>query len=365
MDGVTTRRLGYRPPLDGVRAVAIAMVMLVHTDRRLVPNGGLGVDIFFVLSGFLITTLLLEEAALTNTLAIGKFYARRALRLLPALYSMLAVVLIYALIVASPHARHDILGEIPSSALYVRNWSSAWWNIQGIYLKPTWSLALEEQFYLIWPPLLYFGFLRRQRENLLPAALVTILVIFGLMRVATIEPTLLVQRPDALFVGCLAAALLHRRDPALEPSRTSGLLRFGAIVGAIVLVVVAMSRSLTARFFNHGGYLLVAASVALVIVDLVLAPRSAGARLLAISPMVYIGKISYALYLWHVPIYKMFRDGNLGLPNIINVPAKVGITFLVATTSYYLVEQPALRMKARLSPLYARGTPAEASNKPV
>jgi peptidoglycan/LPS O-acetylase OafA/YrhL len=352
MEAVGFTRLGYRRPLDGVRAVAVGMVMLVHTNRTILPNGDLGVDIFFVLSGFLITTLLLEEAALTHGIALGKFYARRALRLFPAVFFMLAVVSLGALLFASPHTRHTLLGEVAATALYVRNWAWMWHVPADGYLGHAWSLSLEEQFYVVWPALLYFGFIRPKRESLLPAALIAILLVFAVMRITSTWRELLVQRPDALFVGCLAAVLLARRNPELKPTNRWDWLRGGACVGAIGVVAAALAPATAHKFFNHGGYLLIAAGAVLFIVDLVRAPDSAIAQLLSEKPFVFIGRISYALYLWHLPVYRAFRAANLGLSNVVDVAAKVGVTFVLATASYYFIERRALRLKARLNPLY-------------
>jgi peptidoglycan/LPS O-acetylase OafA/YrhL len=306
MDAARFTRVGYRRPLDGVRAIAVGMVMLVHIDRSALPHGDLGVDIFFVLSGFLITTLLLEEAAITNGIALGRFYARRALRLFPAVFFMLGVISVGALLFASPHTRHTLLGEVAATALYVRNWAWMWHVPPDGYLGHAWSLSLEEQFYVLWPPVLYFGFIRTKRERWLPATLVTVLAVCAVMRWSGTWRALFVQRPDALFVGCLAAVLLAQRNPMLNTTQGWDWLRTGAVVGAIVVVCSALAPATATRTFNHGWFLIVASGAALFIVDLVRAPSSLVAQLLSVRWIVFVGRISYALYLWHLPVYARF-----------------------------------------------------------
>jgi len=181
----------------------------------------------------------------------------------------------------------------------------------------------------------------------------------ALLRFTSTWRELMVQRPDALFVGCLAAALLARRNSSLNTTTEWDWLRTGAFVGVVVVVCSALAPATAHKLFNHGWYLIIAAGAALVIVDLVRAPNSVIAQLLGVSWIVFIGRISYALYLWHLPVYRAFRAANLGLPSTVQVGAKVGVSFALATASYYLIERRALRLKARLNPLYERADKAD------
>jgi peptidoglycan/LPS O-acetylase OafA/YrhL len=153
-----TRGMSYEPALDGLRAVAIVAVMIYHANERLLPGGYLGVDLFFVLSGYLITRLLSEELSINGKVSFFDFYIRRFLRLTPALWTLL--VFCVALAVAS-HRRVSSLVSVAIAATYLMNWNRAFhWASQGL-LPHTWTLSIEEQFYLLWP--LAFVFIRRYR----------------------------------------------------------------------------------------------------------------------------------------------------------------------------------------------------------
>ena len=171
----STSVLGYQPALDGMRALAVVLVAGVHTHPRLVPGGSIGVDAFFVLSGFLITTLLVEELDTRGHISSGRFYARRALRLLPALAGLLFVVTGWAVFVAAPNTRHNALLEVAAAASYTRNFT--WWShVPGTLLGHTWSLAVEEQFYLVWPVLLGLSLRPRRSGMRLATAFVGLFV---------------------------------------------------------------------------------------------------------------------------------------------------------------------------------------------
>ena len=166
-------RLGYQPGLDGLRAVAVVAVLLYHFGVSWLPGGFLGVEVFFVISGYLITSLLLAEWRADHGIALGSFWARRARRLLPALFAMLAVVSAAALIFA-PDAVPELRRGIPAALVYMTNWyeivrKQSYFARFGRppLLLHLWSLAVEEQFYLIWPPLLLLG-VRRTRGRRRP-----------------------------------------------------------------------------------------------------------------------------------------------------------------------------------------------------
>lgn len=365
--GAGAWRLGYQPALDGVRALAIVAVLLVHLHEPVFSLGGLGVDVFFVLSGFLITLLLLGEHRATGRLHFARFYGRRALRLFPALYTALAVVALYALLVAGSSDRSALLTDAGFGAVYLKNWQSAL-GFAGERSGPLvhlWSLALEEQFYLVWPPILALG-LRARRHGLLVALCGLAVALGTLSRLldGAGAPALAYQRADALLFGCAAGILLDRRRrtgaggpaPAWAPGGLAALL----VLTVVLLVPVGDALgSWTDRLVPS----VVAALAVVVVVAVVQRPTGPAARVLSVPPLVALGRISYGLYIWHLPIFKLTPPRLLPSSPVLADVVLVALSVAVAVVSYVVVERPALRLKARLRPHEATalaGTPPSA-----
>ena len=355
----TAFRLGYRPALDGLRGVFILLVLGFHLNLPWLRGGFLGVDGFFVLSGFLITTLLLTEWRAAGALRLRAFYLRRALRLLPALYVLL---LLYAagtaLFLTGERAHNNWVG-IGAAFVYVSNWVVAFDPQRNLLalgmLFVTWSLAIEEQFYLIWPPLLRV-LLRRQvsYRRLMGGVLLLILATAGwraglfaagapLTRVVYGSDT----RADALLMGCLVSLIVLTVPPARLAA--GARLRQGLLLGLLVPAGWVLTSAVgTHPLFLWGGSTLVAAGVGLLILQLVSQPPARLTRVLAWPPLVGLGRISYGIYLWHtLPALALANNRILG-PAL--VPVQVGVALLVGWISYRYVEQPALRWKQRLQP---------------
>jgi peptidoglycan/LPS O-acetylase OafA/YrhL len=349
--------LGYQPALDGLRAVAITLVVGFHLLGH--PAGGyMGVDLFFVLSGFLITTLLLEEWARFGSISFGRFYLRRALRLFPALWVFLAVSLVvYAAL--GDGVRSQLKGVLLGFT-YTTNLGvlAGHWDGRYGYL---WSLAVEEQFYLVWPIVLVL--ILRSRRASLPwlalaaAALATVIVVTRFAaapaHVGTRFGSASVTRFDPVLLGC-AAALLYASAAGKALRRVAGSLPVVAIALAAGVWLVVSSSG--ARTVYDGSTFFFAVAAALVLVAVVEhqdSPRWAGwlRRPLALVPIVFLGRISYAVYLWHLPI--MIWSNQLELPERIGSAAahvlEIVVTLAIATASYYLVERYFLRRKWRLA----------------
>lgn len=339
-------RLGQRPSLDGVRALAVLLVAGVHTRPKLLPGGSVGVDVFFVLSGFLITTLLVEELDGNGRIHFGRFYARRALRLLPALAGLLAVVLAWALFVASPSTRHDALREVVAAASYTRN--MPWWDaVPGTLLGHTWSLALEEQFYLLWPLLLVAVVRSGRPARATTALFLACWVVVGVLRLSEVAgPGLLwVQRPEALVLGAAVALLRRDQGAAWTGSRARSLATAGVVVGAAGLVALGLWDGAD-RMFGVGFSLAAVASVALLL-GLVVLHEQGVARVFARRPLVQFGRMSYGFYLWHMPVLRWVDDRLVGRAAVLRVAIGLGLAFAATVVSYRVLEQPALRLKAR------------------
>lgn len=352
--------LGYRRWLDGLRGVAILLVLAFHLG--FVPGGSLGVDVFFVLSGFLITTLLVEEWQRCGAISLKRFYLRRALRLLPAFGVLLLICGVASLLLASKEEAAALRKEMLVSACYLANWPTLH-QIPMRFLGHTWSLSVEEQFYLLWPMLLV-GLLRggvsRRRILLLVGAGIVAsaslrMVLYNLHRTPGPDKAVnilrlymgLDTRADTLLVGCLVG-LLVAWD--LLPRTEQFVFRTGgaALASAVGLGYVALYRGLDHSQFYHGLFTAVAAMVGVIIVRLLAAPSRLGALILESAPLVGLGRVSYALYLFHIPIIGWLRPAALGWKNLPGTCLVAVLSLAAAICSYYCIEQPCLRLKHRL-----------------
>ena len=301
----------YQPSLDGLRAIAIAAVVLYHaTDFTFPATGLLGVDLFFVLSGFLITSLLLDEHRRTGAVSLGSFYRRRAIRLLPAMFLLLGVFVVVASFVGD--MREAVVGAAAGLG-YVMNHALATGHA-GLLpdeLTHLWSLSAEEQFYLVWP-LVLLGFFRARIAFAAWACAIGIILVQlrALDLLATGASTQRVEfgidtRSLSILTGCLLALLLAGRLGSVP--RIPQRLELVAPVLFVALIVIDWKRSVFA------GPLLVAALCSAVLVMQALDRTSPVTRALSVAPLVFLGRISYGLYLWHLPILAAFGVMGAGL----------------------------------------------------
>src|SRR5919198_1677146 len=340
------RRLGHRPALDGIRGVAIAAVVAQHAFG--IPTAGyLGVDLFFVLSGFLITTLLLEEHAESGAISLRAFYRRRALRLLPALLVAISVLLLVELVLAATgrgHLRREATGALFGVAYLTdlaRLRSSAI-NVPGT-LDHLWSLAVGEQFYVLWPVALVLLRVHRRRAQLVLGCALALTIFQQLRLVAAGAPyQRLAFAPDtrgsSIVIGCLAAFLWTRRRP----------FAIGPRVGACACLLVFLMLFPSFVRLEFAGPLVVFGVAAAVGILRALEPGSDEARLLGLRPLVALGQISYGLYLWHPLVLHAVGAPPRGF----SVRGVVGVTgaIAVAAASRRFVELPFLRRKRREAP---------------
>jgi peptidoglycan/LPS O-acetylase OafA/YrhL len=335
----------YQPALDGVRAVAVLTVVAFHARAQWFPGGYIGVDIFFVMSGFLITKILLAERERKGHISVGSFYIRRALRLLPALLLMCAAVTLALLLTPGvTHRSATLVGALAavtytSSIVLAAGGSDLGWMIH------TWSLSVEEYFYFVWPFLLMVGTAwgaRRWRTlvvGLTAAAIAYRFVapaVFGWspQRVAYAADT----RAEQLFIGCLLAVLLpvaRRKIP----------LWVILLAGVSLAVMVLLPADITSKTYLYGGSTLVAVMAAVLIAGVAQQPGGLPARLLSLKPLVWVGQRSYGIYLWNLPIVALIAATSLN--DDLELLIKIGLTFLIPALSYRWVERPFLRLKAR------------------
>jgi peptidoglycan/LPS O-acetylase OafA/YrhL len=350
--------------VDGLRALAVSGVIAFHFGLG-VPGGFLGVDLFFVISGYVITRLLLIEWQRTGTIGWARFWAGRARRLLPAVLVVLVAVQMWLRLGAPSGLRTTTNAQTLAALTYVSNWYAivadvGYWGAQidATPLTHLWSLAVEEQFYLAWPLLLIAVLaLTRSRTVVATAAgagaVASYLTGFALFHTAGADRAYLGTdtRAGALLLGVLCALVLTRSAPGPDGSwdRLLPPHRFAAARAVFVLAVAALvllwaTAGIHTPWLYAGGFAVAGGSAAVVIAHLVAAPTSAAARLLGSRPMVGIGRLSYSLYLWHWPvhIYAIHRWSWLGRPVL--VAAEVAATLALAALSFTLVEQRARRV---------------------
>jgi peptidoglycan/LPS O-acetylase OafA/YrhL len=365
------------PGLDGLRALAVIAVLLYHADLTWIPGGFLGVEVFFVISGYLITALLLAEWQRRGRIDLKNFWIRRARRLLPALYVLLIVCLAYA-VVFLPGEVAGLRDDVVAAVGYVTNWylilgHESYFEAVGrpSLLKHLWSLAVEEQFYLIWPPVLAFGLaigatrLRYRR---------VLILALGGATAAAVAMAFLYQpgadpsrgyygtdtRVAGLLIGATLAFLWMPQPPTDEGTlrQNFGASRFRrrrkwtvpalldlvgiAALGALIWFCLHLSEF--QPFLYRGGLVAVALVTATLIAVIAHPKARVGSRALAWRPLRWIGERSYGIYLWHWPVFMVTRpDLDVPFDGLPLLALRLGATVVLADLSYRFVETPIRR----------------------
>ena len=351
----------YLPSIDSLRALAVLAVIIYHVDVNYLPGGFLGVDLFFVLSGYLISSLIIKEYRRTGSLNLYNFYIRRARRLLPAVYFMITVGLVVMVLFNEVLLRKSHL-----DAIFGYIYSSNWWYIfhkldyfdsfgaQSPF-KHLWSLAIEEQFYMIFPLLfLLVNRKKKSKDGTFKLNKNFLYVVLGLILVSLIAHILLFDinnisriyfgtdtRAFSLLVGVVGAILypMERLHTKVTPQQNL-IYSVISLVSIATLITVMIYTSEYNTWLYRGGFLLVAILGLIVIISSG-KQHTVMARLLSFKPVVFIGKISYSLYLWHFPILVLTTPvAEIGNTNIYFVILRVILTFVVAIVSYVFVETP-------------------------
>ena len=348
-------RLGYVPSLDGLRAFAVTAVVGMHSGLPFFGGGDVGVDIFFVLSGFLITTLILEEQERFGRLDLKRFWIRRFLRLTPPLIVMITVVtaLRYAYSIDTKFAAQ----EAAFAASYTTNLRTALAGGYGqqsiLYLAHTWSLAIEEQFYLVWPLLLIWAtsISRRRILQVLGLTYPIIALAGRTMAVSTGHPDLM-QFPLLRFEGFgvgLAAAFLFRNRSTRHHTRLFGGW-IGACAFATLLVEVILGDHWRDQFAAV-PFVDVEVYVAGALLLSMLSSETWLGRLFSLRPVVVVGRLSYSIYLWHFPVFAYFSRHRVpARPLPLLASAKLGFAGAAALGSFLLVERPLESARNRYRP---------------
>jgi peptidoglycan/LPS O-acetylase OafA/YrhL len=339
----------YRPEIDGLRTIAVLSVIIYHAEfllggHKLLPGGFLGVDVFFVISGFLITSLMMKEFEKTGTISIRNFYERRARRLLPALLVVMLASMPLAWLYLLPEQLIDYAKSLISSLLFGSNF---YWNhslqqygAESGLLKPflhTWSLAVEEQYYIVFPLILLgiYKWCKSHSIVLLSTGLLMSLLFAEWMspQDASFSFYLLPSRFWELLAGGLLANILHfhpqnENDPLLNKTMP--------ILGLFLIIYSVIFTDLSAR---HPGFVTLVPVIGTMLIIWFASKNELVTKTLSSNTLVYLGVISYSLYLWHYPIFAFFRIEGLFDSNVDRIAA-ISLTFLLSIISVKALEKP-------------------------
>ncbi len=347
-------KVPYLPGLDGLRAVAVMAVLLYHGEVSGWQGGFLGVEVFFVISGYLITSILLAQWQNDRRIDLKTFYQRRALRLLPALFLVLFLVALLSVIFL-PNEVATLRGDIVSALTYVTNWfyifgQKSYFESSGrpSLVQHLWSLAVEEQFYLIWPLLFTFGMRRFGRRGLFIAVVIGAAMSTALMALLYhpgVDPSRVYYGTDTRAGGLLiGAAVAFVWSPfRLRKDVGQGAPILLDLVGGIAFATLVMMLMVTDQFSDalyRGGFAKVSL-VTVVVIAVVVHPAAHLGRVIGWRPFRWVGLRSYGLYLYHWPIYQLTRPGlDIPLTGAPLLTLRLGLTFAIATASYKYVETP-------------------------
>jgi peptidoglycan/LPS O-acetylase OafA/YrhL len=356
------RHLPHLPALDGLRGLAVIGVLLFHAGH--LKGGFLGVDLFFTLSGFLITSLLLTEHARTERIGLGAFWGRRARRLLPAVLTLFVVMAGYTAIWGKPSDFPGVRRDGIAALFYVANWRSiisgnGYWD----QYKPKspfdhlWSLAIEEQFYVVWPVVVAF-LLWRFQGRLRPLATFTVAAMW-----ASVLAMVVMHRqgddPNRVYMGTdtrvssILAGVIVALAVARFPKRMGAQDSRNEIIGGAALVAIVWSwfviDGVKAEWLYEGG-LFVHAVLTAVVITVVFGRREGVlARVLSLRPLRWAGKVSYGLYLWHWPVYWVMNPFRMGYSGWGLTIVRLLVSAVLATLSFRMVETPIRKGAIRTS----------------
>ena len=358
----SSNRLSYITGLDGIRAVAVMAVLLYHANAPWALGGFLGVETFFVLSGFLITSLLWMEWQSTGGLSLKNFWLRRARRLLPAVWMLLAILPILAIFIARD-ALPRLKEDIPAALLYITNWvyivrEVPYFEAFGRppLLQQLWSLAVEEQFYLLWPLILLF-LLRKGGPSRFGVLTVTSVMIamssvwMAVLYNPNADPLRVYYGTDTRAAGFLVGALLAMIWSPSQASPTANRWALEGLgwSGLIALVILYNQLNEFQPYLYRGGILVTAIASSLVIMGSSVSTTLLS-KLLETRPLRWIGSRSYSIYLWHWPIFMLTRPGfDTQLPELLVRLGQVAMTFGLAELSYRWIESPVRQYGFRAS----------------
>ena len=352
--------LGNRPPLTGIRALALFTVLTYHSNLKTLPGTWVALQVFFVLSGFLITAMLAGEGMRNGRIKLGSFYARRGVRLVPPLLLTVGLLAIYAHFVHVADAAHRLWGDSFAALFYYADYRQAFGHAPFFgYLAQTWSLSVEEQFYILWSLAMVVAVAAHKRYLAYSFAIVG-------MVASTADRLWLTyhahhfdhlvfdrayyafdSRADAIFLGCLLGLLAADGYLHKWARWARGLVTGAAAGSAVFLCWILLEAHLSTENLVVWWLPTTTIASAVIITYFVVCPGSLGSRFAGLGVLVFIGDLSYTVYLIHFPVYLALMQSTTGWAFWPNELARLGIIFAIAIASWFLVERPLMRWRQR------------------
>jgi peptidoglycan/LPS O-acetylase OafA/YrhL len=355
-------RLGNRPPLTGFRAFALSTVLVYHSNFKTWPGSWIAIQMFFVLSGFLITAMLAGEGDRNGRVSLKGFYSRRAARLLPPLMLTIAGIIIYSSFVHVADASARVYGDSAAAMFYYADYRQAFGHAPFFgYLAQTWSLSVEEQFYVIWSVLMVTAVSLRRRGLAYGFAAAGLALSIGdrlwqaysaphfddavFTRIYYAFDT----RADALFLGCLLGLLATDGFLSGWKRWSARTLSVAAVVSVAFMIWILYNSPLFQQRMVVWWIPLTTIASAIIIVYFVICPTGLGSRFVGLGVFVFLGDLTYTLYLVHFPVYLALQPGADGThwsywPTEL---VRLAIIFAIAIGSWFLIEKPLLRWRQR------------------
>jgi peptidoglycan/LPS O-acetylase OafA/YrhL len=355
-------RLGNRPPLTGFRAFALSTVLVYHSNFHTWPGSWIAIQMFFVLSGFLITAMLASEGDRKGRVSLKGFYSRRAARLLPPLLLTIVGIIIYASFVHVADAAERVWGDSSAALFYYADYRQAYGHEPFFgYLAQTWSLSVEEQFYVIWSVLMVLAVKFQRRWVAYTLAVSGLAFSYGdslwqafsapkfnnavFTRIYYAFDT----RADAIFLGCLLGLLATDGYFSQWRRRPKQVLSIAAVLSVAFLIWILYNAPLFQERLVVWWIPLTSLASASIIIHFVVSPKGLGSRFVGLGLFVFLGDLTYTLYLVHWPVYLALQPGPTGThwsywPTEL---VRLAIIFAIAIGSWFFIEKPLLRWRQR------------------